>query len=842
MKLIQQSALPVTMAEQGLQFVHTIGAEFGTEILLFSLFLIGFGLFRVTAVRKALDGRWRQQKPKAKSVETKNIAANDVVSEVRGIFAAKKGADTVVEQSSEPRSSPAKVQQPSQAVTAKNPSKERVQLLCRHAAAGSPRALEFFEHLVSQVDFNFTESGLASVVSACADSRHVQLAERCTAYARELYGTLTLEICTSLMRVYTHARLFEKTCELYDAMRRDGVKPDNVAYGSLIRASVESGRLDLARRLFQESGNPDRLNYMSLIRAAGREKDVPKALKLLSELEELPRTVDASAYNWAYNCTLEVCAVAGESTEAFKLLKRMEENDCADVVSYNTYLKILLSQGLHDEVAAVLENMKSRGVAPSVVTYNSLVKSAVARQDPAAARQLIAEMEKKGVRPDSFTCSILLKSTKQSTQACDVDEILQLINRAKIAPDEVLVTCLLEACVRLGDADRIAHVLDRFKSTGVIPSQRACAMLIKAYGHARRSERVWAVWSEVLGRGTIDNLSEELFANMVEACVLCGDLDGVAAVLREALPAMEGFTRAAAVFAAVVKACVQSRRAQLGVELYHEVKENITCTKVTYNTLIDALVRQNDLAGATELFRDMGLEGVGPDLITYSTLIKGHCLGGDLEQGLQLLGLMQRRGIAPDAILFNSILDGCAHKQMRALTETVLSDMEKAGVVPSNHTISILVKLYGRCGDLPAAFNAVEVYPKTFGFKLNAQVYTCLMSACIANGSMPQALASYDAMIAAGCLADAKTYQTLLKGCVRHVDVEGADRLLEDIFRQGNVTATFSTSQDRQMVEGVLLMAVRQGRTADIAMPMLQRLQDARINVSDRVCTTVRGR
>merc|ERR1719486_69886 len=150
--------------------------------------------------------------------------------------------------------------------------------------------------------------------------------------------------------------------------------------------------------------------------------------------------------------------------------------------------------------------------------------------------------------------------------------------------------------------------------------------------------------------------------------------------------------------------------------------------------MIDTLVCQDDLDRAMEIFRSMPLQGVTPDLITYSTLIKGHCTRGDLEQGLQLLGLMQRQGIAPDAVLFNSILDGCAHKQMRTLTEQVLKDMETAGVKPSNFTISILVKLYGRCGDLDAAFKVVNTYPKNFGFQVNAQVYTCLMSACIANG------------------------------------------------------------------------------------------------------------
>merc|ERR1719335_1495067 len=116
------------------------------------------------------------------------------------------------------------------------------------------------------------------------------------------------------------------------------------------------------------------------------------------------------------------------------------------------------------------------------------------------------------------------------------------------------------------------------------------------------------------------------------------------------------------------------------------------------------------------------MNNVEPDLITFSTLIKGHCAAGDIEQGLRLLSLMQRRGIKPDAILFNSILDGCAHKQMRALTEQVLRDMEAAGVAPSNFTLSILVKLYGRCADIEAACNVVDTYPKKYGFTLNAQV------------------------------------------------------------------------------------------------------------------------
>ena len=191
------------------------------------------------------------------------------------------------------------------------------------------------------------------------------------------------------------------------------------------------------------------------------------------------------------------------------------------------------------------------------------------------------------------------------------------------------------------------------------------------------------------------------------------------------------------------------------------------CSKVTYNTLIGALVRQGELDRATDVFRDMSLKAVTPDLITYSTLIKGHCVRGDLEHGLQLLGLKQRRGIQRHA-----------HKQMRSLTEMVLKDMQMAGFALSNFTLSILVKLYGRCNDLEMAFQVVDTYPQKYGFDLNAQVYTCLMSACIANGELTRAIDVYDRMTKAGCASDAKTYQTLLSGCLRHGDLDGATKLV----------------------------------------------------------------
>merc|ERR1719235_567446 len=170
---------------------------------------------------------------------------------------------------------------------------------------------------------------------------------------------------------------------------------------------------------------------------------------------------------------------------------------------------------------------------------------------------------------------------------------------------------------------------------------------------------------------------------------------------------------------------------------------------------------------ASKLFQDMLDAEVVPDLITYSTLIKGYCVCGDLDHSLQLFTSMRKKGIRPDAIVFNSLLDGCAKKQMPSLCEQVIRDMESAGVVPSNHSASILIKLYGRCKNLDAAFRVVNEMPQKYGFKANNAVYTCLMSACISNGHLDKAMELRLRMQEERVMPDEKTYSTLLRGTLR---------------------------------------------------------------------------
>merc|ERR1719443_1594529 len=268
----------------------------------------------------------------------------------------------------------------------------------------------------------------------------------------------------------------------------------------------------------------------------------------------------------------------------------------------------------------------------------------------------------------------------------------------------------------------------------------------------------------------------------------------------------QGFSVA---YAMIIRGFAQQKDLTKALECYEEMKSHGTkASVVVLNTLMDACSRVGDMRAAAKLFQDMEESECVPDLITYSTLIKGYCFSNDLEEALQLFGLMQEKGIKPDAIVFNSLLDGCAKKGAPALCEQVMRDMAAAGVVPSNHSASIMIKLYGRCKDLEAAFKVINEMPRKYNFRANNAVYTCLMSACITNGRQDKAMDLRTRMLDEGIYPDERTYSTLLRGALRANSIEQCVLLVNAALDQRGTRASNLLEED--LVRSVLTLIQRQ--------------------------------
>merc|ERR1719313_675716 len=184
--------------------------------------------------------------------------------------------------------------------------------------------------------------------------------------------------------------------------------------------------------------------------------------------------------------------------------------------------------------------------------------------------------------------------------------------------------------------------------------------------------------------------------------------------------------------------------------------------------MIDACARCGTMDRVPELLEKMKQGSVEPDIITYSTLVKGYCSSGDVDRGFEVLKEMQNDGkYAADEILYNSLLDGCAKQHRVEEALSLLANMRQHRVTPSNYTLSIAVKLFGRARRLNQAFAVVEELCREHGFRPNVHVYTCLAQACFQNRQVDRALEVHDTMVTVGCQPDQKFYSALARGCVQ---------------------------------------------------------------------------
>jgi len=177
---------------------------------------------------------------------------------------------------------------------------------------------------------------------------------------------------------------------------------------------------------------------------------------------------------------------------------------------------------------------------------------------------------------------------------------------------------------------------------------------------------------------------------------------------------------------------------------------------------------------------------VEPDVVTYSTIVKGFCNAGNLDRALLVLDDMKASGKhAPDEVMYNSLLGGCAKEHRPDDAIQLLNDMREYKVAPSNYTLSMLVKLMGRCRRINQAFIMLEDISKEYGLRINIQVYTCLIQGCFNAGQASKALALHEKIILEGLIPDSMTYTVLVRGCVQGGLLDKAVELVRSAYGFG---------------------------------------------------------
>uniref|UniRef100_A0A7S1SFE5 Pentacotripeptide-repeat region of PRORP domain-containing protein n=1 Tax=Alexandrium catenella TaxID=2925 RepID=A0A7S1SFE5_ALECA len=546
-----------------------------------------------------------------------------------------------------------------------------------------------------------------------------------------------------------------------------------------LRAFAEQAAANVAAAAVEEApcgaalGPKNAIAHASEIRTLGRAGNLAGAISLF---ERLP-AVSGRPGTLLVNTLIDACVECGDLAAANAYLAKAQQCGAADAVSFNTLMKGLLAAGKEAEAHQVLEELLKAGIQATQASYHGLIHARVLARDARAAWCLVDKMTAAGVRPNAVTCSILLKMLTLPSHAADVPRVMKLVEAVEDSVDEVLLTSMLEACLRTRQLEMVSRILEGNlqKGHGTPLSSPMYGSMIKSFGQARDVPRVWALWHDMAARKV--QASAITLGCMMEALVSNGHAEDAWQLLRETWED-EGQRHLVntVTYTTLIKGFAKQPDKVLA--MYEEMKaRGIQCNTITYNTLLNACAQCRAMHRVTQLLEDMRSASppVEPDVVTYSTLIKGFCASGNLDRALGLLGEIEKDGKhAPDEMLYNSLLDGCAKEQRLDEALRLVDRMRQGGVAPSNYTLSMMVKLLGRCRRLAQAFSMVDSLAAEFGFRPNIQVYTCLIQACFHNRQPNKAVALLERILADGIRPDEKTYTVLASGLLHQGQVDKA--------------------------------------------------------------------
>ncbi|XP_022729905.1 pentatricopeptide repeat-containing protein At5g10690 isoform X2 [Durio zibethinus] len=261
----------------------------------------------------------------------------------------------------------------------------------------------------------------------------------------------------------------------------------------------------------------------------------------------------------------------------------------------------------------------------------------------------------------------------QLTRRRQLHQIFEEIENAKREYgklNKIVMNAVVEACVHCGDFDlalKIFHQMAQPHSCGV--DTVTYATLLKGLGRARRIDEAFQLLESV-EQGTAagkPKLSAQLIYGLLNALIEAGDLRRANDLFaRYGFLLCEGGSPSILTYNLLMKGYTSTGRPQAAINLHEEIlRLGLEPDRLTYNTLIFACVKTENLDAAICFFKEMKDKAqhlchldLYPDVVTYTTLLKGFGHAKDLHSVQKIvLEMKSRHDLFIDRTAFTAMVD-----------------------------------------------------------------------------------------------------------------------------------------------------------------------------------------
>lgn len=193
---------------------------------------------------------------------------------------------------------------------------------------------------------------------------------------------------------------------------------------------------------------------------------------------------------------------------------------------------------------------------------------------------------------------------------------------------------------------------------------------------------------------------------------------------------------------------------------------------VSYNVLIDGLVKAGDVVKARELFDLMPVR----DSVSWNTIIAGCAKGDYCEEAIELFDFMVDLEMRPDNVALVSTLSACAQLGELEKGKKIHDYIERNAMKVDTFLSTGLVDFYAKCGCVDIALKIFESSSDKNLFTWNAMLVGLAM-----HGYGELLLEYFSRMLEAGVKPDGISILGVLVGCSHSGLVDEARKLFDEM-------------------------------------------------------------
>ncbi|XP_027352772.1 pentatricopeptide repeat-containing protein At4g02750-like [Abrus precatorius] len=188
---------------------------------------------------------------------------------------------------------------------------------------------------------------------------------------------------------------------------------------------------------------------------------------------------------------------------------------------------------------------------------------------------------------------------------------------------------------------------------------------------------------------------------------------------------------------------------------------------ISWTSLVNGYIRNKRINKSRSVFNKMSEKNV----VSWTVMISGYVQNRRFMDALKLFLLMFKSGTRPNHFTFSSVLDACAGCSSLLMGMQVHMCVIKSGIPDDVISLTSLVDMYAKCGDMHAAFCVFESI-----LNKNLVSWNSIIGGYARHGLATRALEEFDRMKKAGITPDEVTFVNVLSACVHAGLVEQGEK------------------------------------------------------------------